>query len=96
MTTTLTPEMRKALREAGEQPLEIIDSKTHERYMLLKADVFDRMHLLLQGRPVVDRRTKNIARSGRSKGRMGRSRDGPLRRSCSATVKFPCGNGSSS
>ena len=49
MTTTFTPEMRKALEEAGEQPLEIVDPETQQRYMLLKADVFDRLHLLLQG-----------------------------------------------
>ena len=52
MTTTLTPEMRKALEEAGEQPLEIFDPETHERYMLLRADVFERIHLLLQGGPL--------------------------------------------
>ena len=48
MTTTFPPEMRKALKEAGEQPLEIIDPETHERYVLLKGDVFDRLHPLLQ------------------------------------------------
>jgi hypothetical protein len=52
MTTTLTPEIRKALVEAGEQPLEIFDAETHQRYMLLKADVFDRIHLLLQSGPM--------------------------------------------
>ena len=52
MTMTLTLEMRKALEEAGEQPLEIFDSETHERYMLMRADVFDRLHRLLQGGPL--------------------------------------------
>ena len=52
MTTTLTSEIRKALEEAGEQPLEIIDPETQQRYMLLKADVFDRLHRLLQGGPL--------------------------------------------
>jgi len=52
MTTTFTPQMRKALEEAGEQPLEIIDPETQQRYVLLKADVFDRIHLLLQGGPL--------------------------------------------
>jgi len=52
MTTTFTPEMRKALDEAGGQPLEIIDPETYQRYVLLKADVFDRIHLLLQGGPL--------------------------------------------
>ena len=52
MTTTFTPEMRKALEEAGEQPLEIVDPETQQRYMLLKADGFDLLHLLLQGGPL--------------------------------------------
>ncbi len=52
MTTTFTLEMRKALEEAGERPLEIIDPGTQQRYVLLKADVFDRIHLLLQGGPL--------------------------------------------
>ncbi len=52
MTTTFTPEIRKAIEEAGEQPLEIIDPETHQRYMLLKAEVFDRLHRLLDGCPV--------------------------------------------
>jgi len=52
MTTTFTPEMRKALDEAGEQPLEIVDPETHQRYVLLKADVFDRIHLFFAGGPL--------------------------------------------
>ncbi len=52
MTTTLSPEIRKAVEEAGEQPLEIIDPETHERYMLLKAEVFERLRPLLQGGPL--------------------------------------------
>ena len=46
--TTLSPEMRKAVEEAGDQPLEMFDPETHERYMLVKADVFDRLRMLLQ------------------------------------------------
>ena len=35
MTTILTPEMRQASKDAGEQPLEVFDPETQERYMLL-------------------------------------------------------------
>ena len=45
MTTTLSPEIRKAVEDAGEQPLEIIDPETQQRYFLLKADVFDRLRV---------------------------------------------------
>jgi hypothetical protein len=52
MTTTLSAEIRKAVTEAGEEPLEIIDPETQERYMLLKAEVFERLWHLLQGGPL--------------------------------------------
>ncbi len=52
MTTKLSAEIRKAVEEAGEQPLEIIDPETQQRYMLLKADVFDRLRMSLQGGPL--------------------------------------------
>ncbi len=69
MTTTLTPEIRKALIEAGEQPLEILDSETQQRYMLLKADVFDRIHLLLQGGPLsLDEQRSLLEQAGRRAG----------------------------
>jgi hypothetical protein len=47
MTATLTPEIRKALEDAGDQPLEIIDPETHQRYMVVRAEVFDRIQLLV-------------------------------------------------
>jgi hypothetical protein len=69
MTTTFTPEMRKALEKAGEQPLEIIDPETQQRYMLLKADVFDRIHLLLAGDPLSKEEQKFLlAQAGRRAG----------------------------
>ena len=52
MPTTFTPEMRRALEEAGEQPLEITDPETQQRYFLVKADVFDRIRLLFEGGPL--------------------------------------------
>ncbi len=52
MTTTLSPEIRKAVEEAGERPLEIIDPETQKRYMLLKAEVFEQLRPLLQSGPL--------------------------------------------
>jgi hypothetical protein len=49
MTMTISAEIRKAVEEAGEQPLEIIDPETQQRYMLLKADVFERLSMVLHG-----------------------------------------------
>jgi hypothetical protein len=33
--TTLTPGLRKAVEDAGERPVEIIDPETQRRYVLL-------------------------------------------------------------
>lgn len=49
MTTSLSPEILRAMEEAGEQPLEIIDPETRQHYMLMKGDVFDRLRIVLQG-----------------------------------------------
>ena len=50
--TTLTPELRKAVEEAGDQPVEIIDPETQRRYVLLRADVYERLHSLFEERPL--------------------------------------------
>ena len=42
----------KSLARSGGATAEIIDPETRQRYVLLKADVFDRIHLLLQGGPL--------------------------------------------
>jgi hypothetical protein len=50
--TTLTPELRKAVEEAGDQPIEIIDPETQRRYVLLRADVYVRLHMLFEEGPL--------------------------------------------
>ena len=46
--TTLTPELRHAVEQAGDQPVEITDPHSNTAYVLLKADVYRRMRELLE------------------------------------------------
>lgn len=41
--TTLTPELRQAVEQAGDQPVEITDLETNASYVLVKAEIFSRM-----------------------------------------------------
>ena len=40
---TITAEIRQAIEEAGEQPVKLTDPETNTDYMLVRADVYDRM-----------------------------------------------------
>ena len=46
--TTLTPELRQALEQAGDQPVAINDPQTNTEYILLRADVYNRMREILE------------------------------------------------
>jgi len=39
----LSPEQRRAIGEAGERPVPIIDPETHQTYVIIKAEVFERL-----------------------------------------------------
>jgi hypothetical protein len=44
----LTPEQSRAVTAAGDQPVRIEDPETHQAYVILKADVYDRMRSALE------------------------------------------------
>jgi hypothetical protein len=44
--TTITPEIRHAIEQAGERPVELTDPETNSVYVILRAEVFQRMRLL--------------------------------------------------
>jgi hypothetical protein len=46
--TTLTPELRQAVEQAGDQPVEINDPQTNTEYILVRADVYKRMCEILE------------------------------------------------
>ena len=43
---TITTELKQAIEQAGDEPIRIEDQDTHTAYVLVKAEVFDRMRAL--------------------------------------------------
>ncbi len=50
--TMLSPELRQAVLDSGDQPLDLLDPQTHERYVLLRAEAYERLYLLLEQKPL--------------------------------------------
>ena len=46
--TTITPEIRQAVEQAGDAPVRLEDPETRAVYVVLKADVYEQMRLLLE------------------------------------------------
>jgi hypothetical protein len=44
----LTPEQRRAVNSAGDQPVLVEDPETHQAYVILKADLYDRMRSAIE------------------------------------------------
>src|SRR5262249_36492806 len=47
---TLSPERRRAIGQAGDQPVPIVDPETHQTYLIIKAEVYDRLRVARRGR----------------------------------------------
>jgi hypothetical protein len=43
---TLTPELRQAVEKAGDEPVRVEDPETHTTYVVLREDVYRRLHAL--------------------------------------------------
>ena len=43
---TITPELRQAIEQAGGQPVRLEDPQTSSRYVLLQAEVYERLQRL--------------------------------------------------
>jgi hypothetical protein len=46
LTMTLTPELKQAIEEAGDEPVRVEDPETHTAYLIVREDVYRRMHAL--------------------------------------------------
>ena len=42
-TETLTPQLKQAIEQAGDSPVRLSDPETHRHYVLVSADVYDRL-----------------------------------------------------
>ena len=40
---TLTPELRQAIEQAGDSPVRLTDPETHRDYVVVSAEVFERL-----------------------------------------------------
>lgn len=61
---TLTAELRQEIERAGDQPVRFEDPETHSTYVLLKAEVYDRIKPLLgSSEPAVEQIPEGIRRS---------------------------------
>jgi hypothetical protein len=49
--TTLSPELRQAILDSGDQPVDLLDPQTQEHYVLLRAEAYERLQLLLEHNP---------------------------------------------
>lgn len=45
--TVLTDELRREMQAAGDRPLRLTDPENHREYVLLRAEVFDRLQRLI-------------------------------------------------
>jgi hypothetical protein len=52
--TTITPEIRQAIEQAGDAPVQITDPETHAAYIIVKAEVYERMRALCEDFDVRD------------------------------------------
>jgi len=43
---TITPEIRQAIEQAGEQPVPLTDPETNSVYVIVRAEVYERMRAL--------------------------------------------------
>ncbi len=43
----LSPELQRAIGEAGDRPVPIVDPETHQTYVIIKSDVFERLRASL-------------------------------------------------
>jgi hypothetical protein len=43
---TLSPELKQAVEEAGDEPVRLEDPETHTAYLIVREDVYRRMHAL--------------------------------------------------
>ena len=56
----LTPELRRAVDAAGEQPVAVIDPETNQRYVLLRAEVYERLQVLFDQGPLSEREQRFV------------------------------------
>jgi hypothetical protein len=52
--TTITSEIRQAIEQAGEQPVQLTDPETNSVYVIVRAELYERMRALSDGFDIRD------------------------------------------
>jgi hypothetical protein len=53
-TIGLTPEQRRLVEEAGDRPVRIEDPEMHEAYVLMRAELYERVRNVIEPRSILD------------------------------------------
>jgi hypothetical protein len=48
----ITPEQRREIEKAGEHPIRVADPETHTEYVILKADVYEKMRAVMESEKI--------------------------------------------
>jgi hypothetical protein len=68
---TITPELKQAVERSGEEPVRIEDPETHQRYVVVREEVYEHLQSLVgleMGEITVDEQKTALARLGQSVG----------------------------
>ncbi len=67
--TTLDPSLSQALRDAAGAPVNVVDPQTHAEYVVLRAEVYERVKSLLEADDLsAEDKLRLLAESGRRAG----------------------------
>jgi hypothetical protein len=48
----VSPEQRQAIDEAGDRPVPIVDPETHQTYLIISAEAYDRLRAALEAEEI--------------------------------------------
>ena len=48
LMTILSPDQQRAIGEAGDQPVPVVDPETHQTFFIVKAEIFNRLRATQQ------------------------------------------------
>ena len=77
--TSLSPDLKLAILEAGGVPLVLTDPQTNENYVLVKADTYEKLSGLVVEGDLTDEEKLGAPGGVGAKGRLGQPRHGRLR-----------------
>jgi hypothetical protein len=64
----ITPELRQEIEKSGDQPVRLSDPETHAEYVVLKAEVYERLQSLLAGPLSIDEQRAVLRHAGERAG----------------------------